>query len=84
MGNLFAARVGNILTALLGKVLTVGVGKVLDIYNLHVRILHDLGDDLPVAELGHVFEQKKSEDQLGVLGRPASEKYLRYSNSSSS
>jgi len=38
---------------------------------LHVGILHDLGDDLPVAELGHVFEQKKSEDQLGVLGWPA-------------
>jgi hypothetical protein len=38
---------------------------------LHVRILHDLGDNLPVAEFGHVFEQKKSEDQLGVLGRPA-------------
>ena len=38
---------------------------------LHVGILHDLGDNLPVAELGHVFEQKKSEDQLGVLGRPA-------------
>ena len=38
---------------------------------LHIRILHDLGDDLTVAELGHVLEQKKPQNKLGVLGWPS-------------
>jgi len=37
---------------------------------LHVRVLPDLGNDLAVAELGHVLEQEKSQDELGVFGRP--------------
>jgi len=38
---------------------------------LHVGVFHDRHEHLSVAELGHVLEQKKSEDQLGVFGRPS-------------
>jgi hypothetical protein len=38
---------------------------------LHVGVFHDLGDHLAVAELGHVLEQEKPQDELGILGRPS-------------